>query len=234
MKLCEKQHAFLYTYSAHSPFLQPRAGTPAVNSFTALSTVKDEFAGRVCTNPNLRTAVGKSVSIYKRNRCCTTFSSRVLFNLGVRSVKPSITFVRSALTFHATTTSTASCFYRDLSLVHYNTSSNTQDIKMLAESFVAALALLGGATAQGGAGVNQLETPRLTQAAQRAEFGVEGAKSAFKFSFADPVRSYALCIRSVLYGVWAGCCKFALSSHVHSCTELVHDLKPCTASSVCL
>ena len=36
--------------------------------------------------------------------------------------------------------------------------------------------------------VNQLETTRLTQAAQRAEFGVEGEMTAFKFSFADPVR----------------------------------------------
>ena len=35
---------------------------------------------------------------------------------------------------------------------------------------------------------NQLETARLTQAAQRVEFGVEGDASAFKFAFADPVR----------------------------------------------
>ena len=35
---------------------------------------------------------------------------------------------------------------------------------------------------------NQLETARLTQAAQRVEFGVEGPESAFKFAFADPVR----------------------------------------------
>lgn len=42
------------------------------------------------------------------------------------------------------------------------------------------------AMAQGGA--SQLETPRLTQAAQRGEFGVEGPESAFKFNFADPVR----------------------------------------------
>lgn len=40
--------------------------------------------------------------------------------------------------------------------------------------------------AQGG--LNQLETARLTQAAQRNEFGVDGAMSAFKFSFVDPVR----------------------------------------------
>ena len=36
--------------------------------------------------------------------------------------------------------------------------------------------------------LDQLETARLTQAAQRAEFGVEGDASAFKFAFADPVR----------------------------------------------
>ena len=36
---------------------------------------------------------------------------------------------------------------------------------------------------------NQLETARLTQAAQRAEFGVEGDASAFKFAFADLVCS---------------------------------------------
>ena len=63
---------------------------------------------------------------------------------------------------------------------------------MLASSVVVAAALLGGAAAQGQAAaavdVNQLETARLTQAAQRVEFGVEGEKSAFKFSFSDPVR----------------------------------------------
>ena len=36
--------------------------------------------------------------------------------------------------------------------------------------------------------LDQLETARLTQAAQRVEFGVEGDASAFKFSFSDPVR----------------------------------------------
>eukprot|EP00892_Ulva_mutabilis_P012139 jgi/Ulvmu1/9298/UM050_0047.1 len=34
--------------------------------------------------------------------------------------------------------------------------------------------------------LDQLETARLTQAAQRVEFGVEGEASAFKFAFADP------------------------------------------------
>ena len=37
--------------------------------------------------------------------------------------------------------------------------------------------------------LDQLETARLTQAAQRVEFGVEGDASAFKFSFSDPVCS---------------------------------------------
>jgi len=40
--------------------------------------------------------------------------------------------------------------------------------------------------------LDQLETARLTQAAQRVEFGVEGDTSAFKFSFADPVRLHQL------------------------------------------
>lgn len=48
--------------------------------------------------------------------------------------------------------------------------------------FLVASVLLSGAAAQ-----DQLETARLTQSAQRAEFGVEGNTSAFKFSFADPV-----------------------------------------------
>lgn len=34
----------------------------------------------------------------------------------------------------------------------------------------------------------QLETARVTQSAQRGEFGVEGDSSAFRFSFQDPVR----------------------------------------------
>lgn len=42
--------------------------------------------------------------------------------------------------------------------------------------------------APAGMGLNQLETPRLTQAAQRGEFGVDGDVSAFRFAFADPVR----------------------------------------------
>lgn len=61
---------------------------------------------------------------------------------------------------------------------------------MLASSVLVATALLGGAAAQGAAAVNQLETTRLTQAAQRVEFGVEGEKSAFKFKFSDPVRCH--------------------------------------------
>jgi hypothetical protein len=57
---------------------------------------------------------------------------------------------------------------------------------MFASTVFVAATLLGGAAAQGGA-VNHLETARLTQAAQRAEFGVEGDASAFKFKFSDPV-----------------------------------------------
>lgn len=45
--------------------------------------------------------------------------------------------------------------------------------------------------APAGTGLNQLETARLTQAAQRGEFGVEGDASAFRFAFADPV-----CVRN--------------------------------------
>ena len=62
---------------------------------------------------------------------------------------------------------------------------------MFASSMFVASMLMSGAAAQGGgaAVVNQLETARLTQAAQRVEFGVEGDESAFKFNFADPVRS---------------------------------------------
>lgn len=48
--------------------------------------------------------------------------------------------------------------------------------------------------------LNQLETPRLTQAAQRGEFGVEGDASAFRFKFSDPV------------------CH--LSTHVYNCTHV--------------
>ena len=51
-----------------------------------------------------------------------------------------------------------------------------------------------GAAQGGAAAVNQLETARLTQAAQRVEFGVEGEKSAFKFSFSDPVRCLLLLV----------------------------------------
>ena len=60
---------------------------------------------------------------------------------------------------------------------------------MFASSVLVASMLLSGVAAQGGAAAaeNQLETARLTQAAQRVEFGVEGEKSAFKFSFSDPV-----------------------------------------------
>lgn len=62
---------------------------------------------------------------------------------------------------------------------------------------VVTLALLGSATAQDAVPVlNQLETARLTQAAQRAEFEIEGDTSAFKFKFSDTVRCH-LAMRSL-------------------------------------
>ena len=61
---------------------------------------------------------------------------------------------------------------------------------MFSPGALVAIALLGAA--QGSVieqvGANQLETARVTQAAQRAEFGVEGDSSAFKFRFSNPVR----------------------------------------------
>ena len=64
---------------------------------------------------------------------------------------------------------------------------------MFASSVLVASMLLSGVAAQGGAAAaeNQLETARLTQAAQRVEFGVEGENSAFKFKFSDPVRRHS-------------------------------------------
>jgi hypothetical protein len=64
---------------------------------------------------------------------------------------------------------------------------------MFASCVLVAATLLGGAAAQGG--TDQLETARLTQAAQRAEFGVEGPTTAFKFKFSDPVRLIPVCLR---------------------------------------
>jgi hypothetical protein len=59
---------------------------------------------------------------------------------------------------------------------------------MLSFIISAALATVAAAAAGGAAQLNQLETARLPQLTQRLEFGVEGPNSAFKFSFADPVR----------------------------------------------
>lgn len=62
-------------------------------------------------------------------------------------------------------------------------------LAVLIFTMICVLASRANAMAQGGAKhATQLETPRVTQAAQRSEFGVEGPQSAFKFSFADPVR----------------------------------------------
>ena len=67
-------------------------------------------------------------------------------------------------------------------------SATSARIDMALSSLVLASAVFSGvALAQDAAAVNQLETARLTQAAQRAEFGVEGDASAFRFSFSDPV-----------------------------------------------
>jgi hypothetical protein len=52
---------------------------------------------------------------------------------------------------------------------------------------------LSSPAAEATAQLNQLETARLPQQVQRVEFGVEGPESAFKFSFADPVRASCLC-----------------------------------------
>ena len=54
---------------------------------------------------------------------------------------------------------------------------------------IATLAATASASGHGGEQLNQLETARLVQPAQRVEFGVEGEDSAFKFRFSDPVRS---------------------------------------------
>ena len=63
---------------------------------------------------------------------------------------------------------------------------------MFPTALIIASAMLGGASAAHHAppALNQLETARLPQAAQRLEFGVkpgEDQKSPFKFSFSDPV-----------------------------------------------
>ena len=64
---------------------------------------------------------------------------------------------------------------------------------MIATTAVLALAAMGSASPAAasdykGEQLDQLETARLTQAAQRVEFGVEGDASAFRFDFSDPVR----------------------------------------------
>jgi hypothetical protein len=59
---------------------------------------------------------------------------------------------------------------------------------MMASVILVASTLFGCAVATDPIDENQLETARLTQAAQRVEFGVEGDESAFKLRFSDPVR----------------------------------------------
>ena len=58
---------------------------------------------------------------------------------------------------------------------------------IIAKVALVSLTVCGGVSAGFSQAENQLETARLTQAAQRDEFGVEGPESAFKFSFSDPV-----------------------------------------------
>lgn len=83
---------------------------------------------------------------------------------------------------------------------------------MIAQVAIAALALSGGVFASEMETINQLETPRLTQAAQRAEFGPEGPDSAFKFSFSDPVRFPAnLVFRNLSNFAFAFFCSFQWS-----------------------
>ena len=59
---------------------------------------------------------------------------------------------------------------------------------MIAQVAIAALTLSGGVSASETMTYGQFETSLLTQSAQRAEFGVEGPDSAFKFRFSDSVR----------------------------------------------
>lgn len=68
---------------------------------------------------------------------------------------------------------------------------------MITCTLVLALTVIGGAVA-GESAENQLETLRLTQAAQREEFGIEGPHSAFKFRFSDLVHLASLAASSVL------------------------------------
>jgi hypothetical protein len=56
---------------------------------------------------------------------------------------------------------------------------------MIPVAFVSALALLSGARASDYKVVNQLETSRVPQPAQRLEFGVDGDVTPFRFTFAD-------------------------------------------------
>lgn len=58
---------------------------------------------------------------------------------------------------------------------------------MLSLAFLTASAVLGNAAAKEASTLNQLDTARIPQAAQRVEFGIEGDRTAFKFKFADPV-----------------------------------------------
>ena len=105
---------------------------------------------------------------------------------------------------------------------------------MLASSLILAATLLGSAAAQGGAAaVNQLETPRLTQAAQRTEFGVEGDMSAFRFSFSDPVRgppslvTFGVCSKRIRCRLsWQSCAQAWHRPHAYAFVTLALQYEP--------
>jgi hypothetical protein len=72
---------------------------------------------------------------------------------------------------------------------------------MISVAVVSALALLSGARASEHQVVNQLETARTTQAAQRVEFGVDGDMTPFRFTFKDSVnvRFFRSCKPTILH-----------------------------------
>lgn len=95
---------------------------------------------------------------------------------------------------------------------------------MISSAIMLALAALGAANqaaAQDDNILNQLETPRLVQGAQRVEFGVEGDTSAFKFSFADPVLLPVVC---ALHGAAAKSCRHEIA---HTTRYVTRSLLHC-------
>lgn len=106
----------------------------------------------------------------------------------------------------------------------------TTSISMFNSTILLAMSLLGGAAAQGG-GINQCETARLTQAAQRAEFGVEGDTSAFKFKFSDPVCSAVWIQLRGAYNLRCG--HLAIEAfYLFCCVTPVTQIKKSVSSSI--